>query len=180
MKRKIFISINLADKDKKRLIRATEKWRELPVKWVREANLHITLAFLGHIADENIALICEKVQETAKNTEMFDLEFKEIELSPNLDNPKIIWLSGEADENLRNLHEKIEKVLGIYVSSKKSFRPHITLGRIRGRKWETLESKPEIVEKYNLIVSVESVDIMASDFGDGSREYTIIESCPLK
>lgn len=179
MKRKIFISINLAERDKKRFIRATEKWQDLPVKWVKEANLHITLAFLGHIMDENMAEICEKVREAVENVEIFDLEFETIELGPDAKNPKMIWLSGRADENLRILHEKIEKVLGIYVSSKKSFRPHITLGRIRGRKWEAVAPKPDILENYNLIVSVESVDVMASDFSDGSREYTIIQSCSL-
>lgn len=179
MKRKIFISINLPDRDKKRLIRTTEKWQGLPVKWVKESNLHITLAFLGHVADENMAEICEKVSEAVKNVEMFDLEFETVELGPDTVNPKMIWLSGQADENLRILYERIEKALGIFVSSKKSFRPHITLGRIRGRKWEALDPKPEIVEKNNLIISVESVDIMASDFGDGGREYTIIQSCPL-
>lgn len=179
MKRKIFISINLPDRDKKRLIRVVEKWQNLPVKWVREANLHVTLAFLGHVADENITEICEKVCEAVKNTEIFDLEFKTIELGPDAANPKMIWLSGHADESLKILHEKIEKALSIFVSSKKSFRPHITLGRIRGRKWETLAPKPEILENYNLIVSVESVDIMASDFSDGGREYTTIQGCPL-
>lgn len=180
MKRKIFISINLPDRDKKRLIRATEKWQDLPVKWVREPNLHITLVFLGYVADENVAEICEKIRGAVDDVEIFDLEFETIELGPDAEDPKMIWLSGRADENLRSLHEKIEKALGTYVSSKKSFRPHITLGRIRGRKWEALALKPEIFEKYNLIVSVESVDIMASDFSDGGREYTIIESCPLK
>lgn len=179
MKRKIFISINLAERDKKRLIRATEKWQDLPVKWVREANLHVTLVFLGHIMDENMAEICEKVRGAARNVEIFDLEFEAIELGPDAADPKMIWLSGRADENLKSLHEKIEKALGTYVSSKKSFRPHITLGRIRKRKWEALALKPEILENYNLIVPVESVDVMASDFSDGGREYTIIQSCPL-
>jgi len=180
MKRKIFISMNLPDRDKKRLIRATEKWQDFPVKWVKEPNLHVTLVFLGHIMDESMPEICEKISEAVKNTEMFDLEFETIELGPDAKNPKIVWLSGEASENLKILHEKIEKALGIFINSKKSFRPHITLGRIRGRKWEALSPKPEIFEKHNLIVSVESVDIMASDFGDGSREYMTIQVCPLK
>ncbi len=179
MKRKIFISINLAERDKKRLVRAIEKWQDLPVKWVKEENLHITLSFLGHIMDESMVEICEKVGEAAENVEIFDLEFEAIKLGPDAANPKIIWLSGRADENLKILHEKIEKALGIFASSKKSFRPHITLGRIRGRKWEALAPKPEIFEKYNLIVPVESADIMASKFECGGQKYTIIQSCPL-
>jgi 2'-5' RNA ligase len=179
MKRKIFISINLPVRDKKRLIRVTEKWQDLPVKWIKEQNLHITLVFLGHISDEDMAEICEKVSEVAKNVEIFDLEFEKIELSPDAENPKIIWLRGETNENLRVLHEKIEKALGLYVFSKKSFRPHITLGKIRRRKWEALELKPKIREKYYFNVTAESVDVMASDFGDDGQEYIIIQACSL-
>ncbi len=180
MKRKIFISINIADKIKKRLILATEKWENLPVKWTREANLHVTLFFLGHIDDESAAEVCSIVQGVAENEDIFDLNMEKIELAPSADDPQIIWLSGEPSEELRKIHEKIEKELGMFKTERKIFRPHITLGRIRKHKREALEEKPEISEKFQLIIPVESIDIMASDFGDGQNEYALIEACPLK
>lgn len=179
MKRKIFISINLPDRVKKRLIQATEKWADLPVKWVREQNLHITLFFLGFIETEGIPEICEQVRYATANEELFDIEFNKLELH-STDDPKMIWISGEANENLLKLYENIEKELGMFMSSKKSFRPHITLGRIRKHKWQEMSDKPLIDEKYPLVITAETVDIMASDFGDGGQEYTLIESCPLK
>lgn len=180
MKRKIFISINIPERDRKRLIKATEKWRGLPVKWTKEANLHITLLFLGHIDENTIFEICQKVKNAAQKTDIFDIEFDKIRLFPSQDEPRMVALTGPANESLLKLHEAIEKELDIFSASKKSFRPHITLGRGRKYKWEVLENKPSIEESYPLTVTAESVDIMASDFADGENEYVIIESCPLK
>jgi 2'-5' RNA ligase len=179
MKRKIFISINIPEKVKKRLVLAIEKWHDLPVKWVKEANLHITLLFLGYVDEETLPEICQKVREATESEDIFDIEFNQIELFPSPEEPKMIALTGPASEELLKLHEKLEKELNIFTVSKKSFCPHITLGRGRKYKWEALESKPSIKEKYSLIVSAETIDVMASDFGDGSSEYTVIESCPL-
>jgi len=75
--------------------------------------------------------------------------------------------------------EKIEKELGIFSSSKKEFRPHITLGKIRKNKWNELPEKPVINKDFPLLVTVESIDVMASDFEGDDMEYTVIESCGL-
>jgi RNA 2',3'-cyclic 3'-phosphodiesterase len=179
MKRKIFISINLPDKVKKRLFLAMEKWHELPVKWVKEANLHVTLLFLGYIDDNTTAEICEKVRKVAEKMDIFDLDFSKIETNSASD-PRLIWLTGEPSQALLELYESIEKELDIFKSAKKSFRPHITLGRIRKAKWQGLPEKPQINQEFSLNLSVESVDIMASDFKNSGQEYTLIEGCPLK
>jgi RNA 2',3'-cyclic 3'-phosphodiesterase len=180
MKRKIFISINLLAKTKKSLIRAAEEWQNLPVKWVKEPNLHITLEFLGHLLDDVIPEICVKIQAAVADTEIFDLEFEKICLGPSETEPRMIWLSGSASEELKNLREKIEKALDIFSSSKKSFRPHITLGKIRQHKWQALGEAPIIDKNFPLTITVESVDVMASEFEGDGMEYTIIQSCPLK
>ena len=179
MKRKIFISINIPEKSRKRLVKATTAWQPLPIKWTKEKNLHITIDFLGHVSDNLIAGICEKVHDTVRNSEIFDLEFDSIMLGPTKEQSRMIWLSGKISEEMRILQEQIEKSLDIFVASKKTFRPHITLGRIRKNKWEALKESPKIEVKFPLIVSVESVEVMASDFTDDGPEYTIIKSCPL-
>jgi len=179
MKRKIFISINLHNQAKKRLTKAIEKWQDLPVKWTKEENLHVTLFFLGFVDDDSTFDICEKVSKLAENEDIFDIEFDSIEFGPNPDDPKMIWVTGKASAELRDLVEKIEKELGIFTSSKKEFRPHITLGKIRKIKWDELPEKPVIKKDFPLLVTVESVDVMASDFEGDGMEYTIIESCEL-
>jgi len=180
MKRKIFISVNIKERDRKRLLRAVEIWHDLPVKWTKEQNFHLTIAFLGHISDDSLGEICEKVRDTVKDINVFDLEFSEILLSPNKEQPRLVWLVGKISEELRILQENIERSLGIFVANKKNFRPHITLGRIRKNKWESLKVAPEVFSKFSMLVPVESVEVMASDFSSGGPEYAVIESCPLQ
>ncbi|MDP1833483.1 MAG: RNA 2',3'-cyclic phosphodiesterase [Candidatus Moranbacteria bacterium] len=179
MKRKIFISINLPSRTKKRLVKATESWQELPVKWSKEENLHITLLFLGFVDDDSTYAVCEKVARVTENSEIFDIEFDSIGLGPTAEDPRMVWVAGQASEALKNLVEKIEKELGIFTSSKKEFRPHITLGKIRKNKWDELPERPSIRKEFPLLVTAESVDVMASNFEGDGMEYAIIESCEL-
>jgi len=179
MQRKIFISLNLPEKDKKSLDKAVERLNFLPVKWIKAENLHLTLSYLGHIDDGAINEIFKKISQAVENIEAFGIEFNKIALD-NLTDSKLIWLTGEASHELKLLQEKIEQALGIFVAVKKKFFPHVILGRIRQKKWAELPQKPEIEIRYPLILSVENVDIMASDFIDNGQEYTLIESFPLR
>lgn len=180
MKNKIFISINIPQKFKKRLLLVTEKWQELPIKWTREAGLHIILTYLGFVDEEVISKICEKVSRTCEDKNIFDIQFDQIELFPSNSEPKAVALTGKPSEELKDIVNSIEKELGISASPKKSFRPHIKLGRIRKNKWETLENKPEITEKFPLLVAVNSVDIVSNKLDEEKDNYTTLESCQLQ
>ena len=180
MKRKIFISLNIPEKARKRLVLKTEKWHSLPVKWTKAQNLHLTLEFLGFVDENSLIEICKKVSQAAVKNNIFDIEFDAIELFPSATEPRAVALVGEPNEELKNLINDIEKELKLSTTPKKSFRPHITLGRIRKNKWQELETQPEISEKFSLNIEAEVVDIMASDFDCEEGEYAIIESCPLQ
>jgi 2'-5' RNA ligase len=179
MKNKIFISIDIPKKFKKRMVLETQKWQDLPMKWMKETSLHITLVFLGFVDEEVIFEICEKVRQACENENIFDIEFDQIELFPSVDEPRTIALTGKPSEELRDLVNSIEKELGISTSPKKSFRPHITLGRTKKYKWEELENKPSISQKFSLTIPVENVDIVSSKTDKSTGEYTVLESCPL-
>jgi RNA 2',3'-cyclic 3'-phosphodiesterase len=179
MKSKIYISLSIPEKIKKRLLATTEKWQELPVKWVREANLHITLSHLGFLEKDLVLEICEKTKKAASGHAVFDLNFDKIELFPSENEPKMIALIGEPSEELKNLINDIEKNLGISSVEKKSFRPHITLGRLRKHKWQNLPEVPNVSEKFSFNMTVDEVEIMATNFENKVDEYALIESCPL-
>jgi 2'-5' RNA ligase len=179
MKHKIFISINLSEKVRKRLILTCEKWQNLPIKWVPIANLHITLAYLGWIYDEALADICQKVREIVSQYDMLDLEFEKITLAPENKKPNMVWFKGKNNPEIMDIVNSLEKELDISRAPRKTFSPHITLGRIRTSKWEALAEKPSIDENFHILVPVESIEIMASDFREEGSEYSVIETCPL-
>lgn len=178
-KKKIFVEIEIPPQIRKKLIQKTPQWSNLPVKWMKEDNLHVTLAFLGYVDESVLPEICAKVAEAAAKHESFDLEFEKITLGPDPNDPQMFWLEGNVSEELRLLNEDIEKALNIFRSTRKEFRPHITLGRIRALKWKALAQKPLVEDKTRLVFAVENVLVMESSADKGGALYNVLESCPL-
>jgi 2'-5' RNA ligase len=176
-KKKIFIEIAVPDQLKRRLAQKTTEWSDLPIKWVKENNLHITVAFVGYVDESVIPDICRKINEAVNDLESFEITFNKIGLGPNIEDPKMIWLSGEPNSELGKLNETIEEALGMHPQKHKHFCPHVTLGRIRKLKWDKLPEKPVIDEKVNLAMAVESVSVMESKGGDSG--YDTLEECML-
>lgn len=179
MQRKIFIAIEIPKPVKKRLVQKTEKWRDLPVRWTREENLHVTLAFLGYIDDSALPEICSAARDIARNFKSFDLHISRIAIGPDEKHPRMIWAAGEPSEELKNLKEQIEKKLEIFQRERKEVRAHVTIGRIRQKKWKGLPEIPAIDEKVNFIVPLESIEVLESVIEGGKRKYLLLENCPL-
>jgi 2'-5' RNA ligase len=179
MKRRLFIAINLPEGDKNRINKLIAKWQDLPVVWSRTDNFHLTLLFLGYVDDENLLDLCEKIKNVTGQFQSLDVEFNQVGFGPDDDDPKMIWLKGEANENLQRLQESLEKELGFYSHSRREYRPHITLGRIRRGRWSKLSEQPQINQKFMLSFPASSLDLMESTFEDGRRVYTLLESNEL-
>lgn len=181
MQKRIFLAISLPEDVKKRLFRFVEKeFGDLPVKWTRKENLHLTLNFLGYVAEENIPGICEDARKAADNSQAFELLFEKTESGPRPDSPKMIWATGEKSDALAKLKFQLEKTLGFQAREKKDFRPHITLGRIVGAKWKKIAPEPEVERSFVFSVPVSSFEIFESKFEKGKREYFVLESFSLK
>ena len=177
-KKKIFIEIAIPKDLKKRLMQKTTQWSDLPVKWAKEENLHITLAFIGYVDESVIPEICQKVNQAVNNFESFEVVFNKIELGPDAENPRIVWLSGEPSFELGKLNQTVEKALDMRPQEHKEYRPHITLGKIRKLKWDELSEKPVIGEKITLAMTVDAVCVMENR--DGETGYETLEECMLK
>lgn len=178
-KKKIFIELGVPKGLSTKLLQRVKKWYELPVKWTKEGNFHLTLAYLGYVDEEVFPVICENVRDAVGNVDAFDVYFNRITLIPDEKTPRTIILEGEPSEELKNLVEKIEDALSIGHGERKQLRPHVTIGRIRATKWEELAEKPAIEESFNVSIPVEAVMIMESNAFKGGPEYTPIEECPL-
>ena len=64
MRHRIFIAINLPEDIKKKLTDYQAKWLELPCRWTKKENLHITLMFLGYLSDEELLEILKILAES--------------------------------------------------------------------------------------------------------------------
>jgi 2'-5' RNA ligase len=150
-------------------MKSVNTWRDLPLRFSKEHNLHVTVLFLGHIADESVIEVCSRVEEVCQNTPVFDLDFSSIELAPEQGmDAKMLWCIGEPNEELKQLRESLEKALHMFLVEKKSFRPHITLARVRKTYWEKLSEIPHMQKPVSFSVSIDSVTVFESTFQKGN------------
>jgi len=70
---RIFIAINLPEEIKEKLADYQRKWPELPIRWTKPKNIHITLVFLGYLSDEELVEICRIAKEVASKHTPFDV-----------------------------------------------------------------------------------------------------------
>lgn len=183
MKRRIFIAINLPDNIKKNLINQQLRWVDLPCRWTREDNLHITLAFLDYLNDEELLELCRITKEIASRYEPFIINLKKIIYGPNSLQARMIWVEGEGSNELGELQKELEAALPVEKEKEnKKYTLHITLGRLKQWEFNKIEpeERPQINEEINLTFEAKSIDIMESDLKKGGPEYAIIETCLLE
>lgn len=188
MPHRIFIAINLPKDIKTELLACQKDLKDLPVRWVKEDNLHITLIFLGHLRDEEIPDICNAVREVAQKTNPFFIHFKEICYGPPKKSPpRMIWALGKESQKLSSLNNDLEQKFLAATARKSSafesrpFSPHITLGRLKQWEWRWIEpdERPEVKKELPLYFEARSIEVMESYLKRGGPEYAILESVPL-
>ena len=167
--RKVFLGIPLPGPVARRLARTIEPWQDLPLRWTKERNFHVTLAFIGHIGDESVADLCERVAEAVDAIAPFDVLLEDIRLLPEAgENAQMLWLTGAPNEELLGLHNALESALGTSSADSKTFSPHVTLGRVREQTWVEMETYPDMVKRFSVLVPIDAVTVFESIFEPGT------------
>ena len=99
-------------------------------RWVRAENLHVTLKFLGEVAETKVGEVRSALGEI-RSEKAVALEFRGLGFFPNEKHPRVFWAGMEASPNLKTLAGDIEgamEKLGV-PREKRDFSPHLTLAR---------------------------------------------------
>ena len=105
------------------------------VKWVERENLHLTIRFLGHIAEPQWQDVHAALQRPLA-TGPFDLTFDRVGTFPEHGAPRVVWLGvATGAVETQRVFEELEQRLrtaGIAPDTR-PFHPHLTIGRFRDR-----------------------------------------------
>jgi 2'-5' RNA ligase len=143
----------------------SEQLAEKRVRWLRPENLHVTLKFIGEVADARVEGL-RGALSTVHAEAPLDLRFRGLGFFPNKNRPTVLWTGLGASADLPSLAGDIDRALATQgiAKEKRAFVPHLTLARF---------TSPGLHEKLRAAIRKNS----QREFGSfQAREFHLIES----
>jgi 2'-5' RNA ligase len=150
------------------------------VTWVRPANIHLTLFFLGDMLLDRQKPIETALSVVARNVRPVSFTVQGIGAFPNVNRPRVIWVGlNEPTGQLALLHRAVNEAMENigFQPEDRRFSPHLTLGRIRRRALrEDVEDVGAAVRQANVghlgDVQAEEMIFFRSVLKSSGAEYT--------
>jgi 2'-5' RNA ligase len=150
------------------------------VRWVREESLHVTLRFLGSVDVDRLTGLVERVREQTAQIAPFRLRLGPARAFPSPRRPRVIALDVEPAAPVEALAAAVERgvVAADFPPEERAFRPHLTLGRVKGRAGRLLDVTAPDTAPDDAWDVTETV-LFRSDLGRSGAKYTPLERTPL-
>ena len=183
---RLFVAVNLPAAEHAALAATLHglRARDLPVRWVEPDSLHITLKFLGEVAEARVGEVQAALARAAQGISAFEMRVGGAGTFPSPNRARVFWIGVAAPAELLRLQDQVEneiEPLG-YAREKRAFSPHITIGRVQkdGRVARTDVDRIVVGVGYNATMAVTSVDLMRSHLNPRGARYDTIASAPLE
>lgn len=184
---RLFVAVNLPEAERRAAHEATAPLRhgDLPVKWVAEASLHLTLKFLGDVEAERADAIAAALDAAVAAARPFDVGLGGLGAFPALARPRIVWLGVERHPALELLANDVERALQPFgfEAELRPFQPHITLGRAKqGAPAAAFAKFEKLIARvsYEGMAPVGSVDLMESLLQPEGAVYQVRHQAQLR
>jgi len=183
---RIFISVELPDSVKEKTAELIKELKgiETDIKWVDPKNLHITLKFLGWIEEKQFDNLTALATSAVSGSGSFKAIFRDLGTFPEGKSPRVVWVGAvEGGDKLCILAKVLEEKLSKagFKAEEKTFKPHITIGRIKDKKGVD-NIKEKIIQFKNTAfgeMTVDRVFIMKSTLTPGGPIYEKIKEIKL-
>lgn len=137
-----FIALEMHATMQRVLSRTIERFAQaLPaLRWVDVAGIHLTLAFLGELDDDRLALAMEATRAAAHDFPSFEYRLTAPGVFGSPRQPRVVWMGVEDaplaqlhGSPLQRLHHTLNRELQWrgFETEKRPFSPHLTLARVK-------------------------------------------------
>ena len=182
---RLFVAVHLSQEIRDGLASVQDRLRraQADVSWVKPANLHITLKFLGETEPKRLESIGSELAEAARSAAPFSLVVAGLGTFGGRI-PRVVWAGvREGVAPLEALAGAVENRLARlgFPKERRGFTAHFTLGRVRSpRNAEGLLAAIRDEPAAPLgTVPVEEFVLMQSQLDPRGSSYTALERFPL-
>lgn len=173
---RVFLGIPLSKELQAKVATWQTAHQNLPVRWVLDKNIHITLVPPWEESDFDGTL--EKLELIKNEFKKFTVQFDWIGLGPSLFDPRLIWAYGKAPIEINKLAKTSYLALGLQ-PPEREFRLHATLARFSREDFVKFSDK-KIHEPANWKMNVEKITLFESHLGPSGADYTSLGEIKLQ
>ena len=159
----------------------------IPIRWIPAENIHLTLKFLGDVSISNIELLKEILSAEAVLQTAFEISVGELGAFPSQSRPRVLWVAVQAPPSLQSIRSGLENETARigYAREKRSFSPHLTLGRVsRNANPREVRKVCEVLNNHTVgflgAARVHDLHLFRSDLKPGGAVYTKLFTAHLK
>ncbi len=186
MKRRIFLAINIPDDIKQKLLEFRKYWQDLPARWTKPENIHITLVFIGYVLEDELENIKKVTSQVCTKHKPFSISLSRVFLGPPGATPRMVWAEIEKPRELLGLQSNLENTLyeasntGYREKEKRPYNPHMTLCRFDPQEFRRGGFNKSDSFDINYTFHANSVEVMESTLKRTGAEYSVVESFKLR
>ena len=180
-----FICIEIPERVKERIgaLQQSLKRIDSQASWVKPANIHLTLKFLGGVEAGRLDRVRDAVERASGSTSPFQVTIGGAGCFPSPKSPRVLWVGlAEMPGELLKLHKQIEESLARegFPREAKKFSPHLTIARLRAPR-NAAQLAEALIETGFEPDSFEAreVIVMRSDLNPAGSIYTPQAIIPL-
>ena len=189
-----FIAIDLSEEARTELARLQSRLKEASppkaIRWTDPKNVHLTLHFLGDLAEDQLENVSRTVSDAAAPHTPFSLSLSSLGCFPSLRRARIVWvgITGDTDRLVAlqsDLGDRLKKGIGFEPESR-TYSPHLTIGRVKkGLTQNPLRELGQILEQQIPRVGrlatlpVDYIHFIRSDLKPDGPVYTSLAKAPL-
>jgi 2'-5' RNA ligase len=157
---------------------------DFDARWVPRANLHITLWFLGELAEPQADGLIARLREPF-NVAPFQLRLDGCGVFPNSGAPRAIWIAIAAGTDpMRALHARTADRLAPlgFLPERRPYSPHLTIARVKEAGRGTLRGVRDAIAATGAdcgISAVRAVTLFRSRLSPHGAAYGALLRVPL-
>lgn len=187
---RLFIAVRFSSQVIQNLAKLMDKLRgpldrRADIKWVKAANIHLTLQFLGDVDEGLLPKLTGSLSGAYNNMEKFQVQLADVGAFPKPSRSRIIWTGiVHGADGLRALHSATMEVTEGFGFEREDrpFKAHVTLGRIRARSNHMPDLSKPLQGFSGAEVGkcqIEEVHLVKSELRPDGPLYTTLDSFPI-
>ena len=151
--------------------------------WSRDANLHLTLKFLGEIPQTFVPDISSAASRAVADLAPFSVSLEQTGIFPTHGQPRVLWIGiNDSSKKLSELHARLEEESANagFAKDSRPFHPHLTVARLRQpRHARTLAATHRELEFEPAEIAVAELLVIRSELSSDGSKYTVVSRHPL-